>query len=643
MNSRLTRAACIIALAVLALPGVATARVELPRLFSDGAVVQRDQPMRVWGSADAGAQVHVDFNGNAVDVMASDDGRWSATLPAHGAGGPYVLSIKSGGTTRVVRDVLVGDVWLASGQSNMEWPVAQSGGADEVIASANDPQIRHFKIPKSWSAKPERDVVGGDWVPASPESVAKFSAVAYAFARELRAATGVPIGIIDSTWGGSSIEAWMDADSQGLDAQAIARQGSEVSLKDERALASTRTRLARWPQAGIDPAQWHEAGFDDRNWDSIPVPGLWETSGYNGMDGEAWYRASFILSAAEAAAGVMLGVGRIDDSDITWVNGHQVGETRMQYNLPRAYAVPPEALRAGVNHVAVRVSDFGGGGGIHGDAAEVFVQPQGAAKRALDGAWKFRPAQVSVALVDDKNQLPTLLYNAMIHPLQPYPLRGAIWYQGESNANTREQALRYREQFPALINQWRGQWNAPDLPFLWVQLANFSSGTDTATDSPWAILRESQSAALALAATAQAVAIDIGNPADIHPLDKQSVGHRLALGARHVAYGESLVHSGPIYRAARFKDGKAYVDFEPQRSTLAVRGGGDAVQGFELAGADRRFHPAQATVRGDVVVVSSDAVAQPQAVRYAWRDNPENANLGNQENLPASPFRSDAW
>ena len=642
MNNRRRCVAWLIALAVLVLPGVAAARVELPRLFSDGAVVQRDQPMRVWGSADAGAQVHVDFNGNRVNVMASDDGRWSATLPAHGAGGPYVLSIKSGGTTRVVRDVLVGDVWLASGQSNMEWPVAQSGGADEVIASADDPQIRHFKLPKSWSAKPERDVVGGDWVPASPESVAKFSAVAYAFARELRAATGVPIGIIDSTWGGSSIKAWMDADSQGLDAQAIARQGSEVSLKDERALASTRTRLARWPQAGIDPANWHEAGFDDRNWDSILVPGLWEANGYNGMDGEAWYRASFTLSAAEAAAGVTLGVGRIDDSDITWLNGHQVGETRMQYNLPRAYAVPPEALRAGVNHVAVRVSDFGGGGGIHGDAAEVFVQPQGAAKRALDGAWKFRPAQVSVALVDDKNQLPTLLYNAMIHPLQPYPLRGVIWYQGEANAGEGI-AYAYRDQFASMIKDWRANWEQPQLPFLWVQLANFISGVDTATGSPWAMLRESQSVALALPATAQAVAIDIGNPGDIHPADKQCVGYRLALAARHVAYGESLVYSGPVYLAARVEDDKTLVYFNLQGSKLAVRGGGDVVQGFELAGADHRFHPAQATVQGDVVVVSSDDVAQPQAVRYAWRDNPENANLGNQENLPASPFRSDAW
>ena len=643
MNRYRRCAAGVIALGLLALSGIAHARVELPRLFSDGAVLQRDQPMRVWGDADAGARVHVDFNGNTVDVVAGDDGRWSATLPAHGAGGPYQLAISSGGTTRVVHDVLVGDVWLASGQSNMEWSVAQSGGADEVIASAGDPLIRHFKIPKSWSVTLQQDVVGGNWVPASPQTVAKFSAVAYAFARELRATTGVPIGIIDSTWGGSSIEAWMDAASLGLDAQAILQQGREQQLKDERALASTRARLARWPQAGVDPAHWHEAGFDDRDWDSIPVPGPWETGGYNGMDGEAWYRASFNLSAAEAAAGVIIGVGRIDDSDITWVNGHQVGETQMQYNQPRAYAVPPEALRAGVNHVAVRVSDFGGGGGIHGDAGEVFVQPQGAAKRALDGAWKFRPAQVSVALADDKNQIPTLLHNAMIHPLQPYPLRGVIWYQGESNANTRDQALHYREQFPALISQWRRQWNAQDLPFLWVQLANFSSGADTATDSPWAILRESQSAALALPATAQAVAIDIGNPADIHPLDKQSVGHRLALGARHLAYGESLIHSGPVFATAHFEHGMALLEFDLAGSSLAVRGGGDAVQGFQLAGVDRVFYPAMATISGDRVVVKSDAVPLPVAVRYAWRDNPEHADLENRDHLPASPFRSDAW
>ena len=630
-------------LVLLAVSGIADARVVLPRLFSDGVVLQRDQPIRVWGMADAGVPVHVDFNGNAVDVVAGGDGRWSATLPAHAAGGPYQLSIRSGGTSLVVRDVLVGDVWLASGQSNMEWPVAQAGDADAVVAAADDPLIRHFKIPKSWSGKPEQDVAGGSWVAASPQTVAKFSAVAYAFARELRAATGVPIGIIDSTWGGSSIEAWMDAASQGIDAGEIIRQGDARQRSDAQALAGTNARLARWSQSPVDTSRWQEADFNDADWDTIPVPGLWETGGYNGMDGEAWYRSTFTLSAAEAAAGVTLGVGRIDDSDITWVNGQPVGETRMQYNLPRAYAVPATALHAGTNHVAVRVSDFGGGGGIHGDASEVFVQPRGGAKRALDGAWKFRPAKVSVALVDDKNQVPTLLYNAMIHPLQPYPLRGVIWYQGESNAAARANAVQYREQFPALIKQWRRQWDAPDLPFLWVQLANFSSGADTATDSPWAILRESQSAALALPATAQAVAIDIGNPDDIHPLDKQSVGHRLALGARHVAYGESLVYSGPVYRSARFEDGKAYVDFDTQGSALAVLGDGEALQGFELAGDDRRFHAAQARVQGDVVVVSSEAVSKPKAVRYAWRDNPEHANLGNNDQLPASPFRSDTW
>lgn len=643
MNAHCRWAASSIVLALLAVSGIAHARVELPRLFSDGAVLQRDRPLRVWGCADAGARVRVDFNDESVEAKAADDGRWAIILPARGAGGPYVLTVSSGGTSQVVRDVLVGDVWLASGQSNMEWPVAQAGDADAVIAAADDPQIRHFKIPKSWSGKPEPDVVGGSWVAASPQAVAKFSAVAYAFARELRAATGVPIGIIDSTWGGSSIEAWMDAASQGIDADEIIRQGDARQRSDAQALAGTNARLARWSQSPLDTSRWQDADFNDADWDTIPVPGLWETGGYNGMDGEAWYRASFTLSAAEAAAGVTLGVGRIDDSDITWVNGQQVGETRMQYNLPRAYAVPPESLRAGVNHVAVRVSDFGGGGGIHGDASEVFVQPHGGAKRPLDGAWKFRPAKVSVALVDDKNQIPTLLYNAMVHPLQPYPVRGVIWYQGESNAAARANALAYRQQFPALIHQWRRQWNAPGMPFLWVQLANFSSGADTATDSPWAILRESQSAALALPATAQVVAIDIGNPNDIHPLDKQTVGHRLALAARRVAYGESLVHSGPVYRTARFEGGKAYVDFDTQGSALAVRGDGGALSGFELAGDDRRFHPAQARVEGDVVVVSSEAVPQPKAVRYAWRDNPEHANLGNQDQLPASPFRSDAW
>lgn len=627
----------------------AQAKITLPLLFSDGAVVQRDQPLTVWGWARPGAKIEVSLDHRSVDAESSSDGAWRVELPAHAAGGPYLLKAsEAGGDAVTVRDVLVGDVWLASGQSNMELTVAQARDADREIAGAGDQGIRHFKVPKSWSGQPEARLAGGEWQAASPRTVGKFSAAAYYFARELRARNpGVPIGIIDSTWGGSRIEAWIDGATQGLDAQAIAKQAGELQARDQSALAGTRARVARWPQKEVDTSRWNQADFDDRDWDRIAVPGLWEDGGYNGMDGEAWYRASFTLSDAEAKAGVLLGIGRIDDSDIAWVNGQQVGETRMQYNLPREYPVPPRALHAGVNRIAVRVQDFGGGGGIHGDAGEVFVQPQGAAKRPVDGAWKFRPAQVALAMIDDKNQYAALLYNQMIHPLQPYPVRGVIWYQGEANA-TAADAYRYRDLFAAMIKQWRGDWKQPALPFLWVQLANFKSGADVSgqsagVGSPWALLRESQSHTLALPATAQAVTIDIGNPDDIHPLDKQEVGHRLALAARHVGYGESLVYSGPVYRTARFKGPEARVEFDPSASALAVRGGGGEAHGFELAGADRRFHPGRAVLEGDTLVVVSDEVERPQAVRYGWSDNPEHADLINRDGLPASPFRSDAW
>ncbi len=627
-------------LGLLAVP--AAQAVELPRIFADGMVVQRDQPVRVWGEAAPGARVHVTFAGHEATAQAGADGRWSLALPAQTAGGPHVMRIDDGAQAHVLSDVLVGDVWLASGQSNMEWPIAQSADPQVEAARATDPQIRHFKIPKSWSGEPQAQLEGGEWVASSPQAAPKFSAVAHFFARELRKVTGVPIGIIDSTWGGSRIEAWMDAPSQGVDAAALRAQADRLRDADARALQRTHANLARWTSGPADDTGWQAPGLDARDWAPIAVPSLWEKTGWDGLDGVAWYRATFTLSAEEAAAGATLGVGRIDDSDVTWVNGVQVGETRMQYNQPRRYRIPASALRAGVNQVAVRVSDFGGGGGIHGEPAEVFVQPQGGKARALAG-WTFRPANVTVALVDDKNQHPTLLYNRMIHPLQPYALRGVIWYQGESNANTVAEALKYRTQFPALIQQWRRQWQAPDLPFLWVQLANFSSGVDQGDTSPWAVLRESQSATLVLPATAQVVTIDIGNPTDIHPLNKQDVGKRLALAARHVAYGEALVYSGPVHAQAQFTAGAATLTFDGGGSALAVRGGGTRVHGFTLAGADRVFHPAEASLVDGRVVVRSDAVKTPVAVRYGWSDNPADADLINAAGLPASPFRTDAW
>ncbi len=641
MSARPTRCLhWLAALALAALPASAWAELQLPLLFVDGAVLQRDVPMRVWGWATPGARIHVRLDGAAATAVAAVDGRWQAQLPVHAAGGPYVLEVQGDGAQRRIGDVLVGDVWLASGQSNMEWPLAQARDGAREVAAANDPQLRHFKVPKSWSPLPQRQLAGGEWKAATAQDAGAFSAVGYFFARELRKSTGVPIGIIDSSWGGSAIEAWMDAAALGMDAAQTERSIAALQAKDAQTLAAVRQRIARWPAVADGAEQWRDGDLDDSDWDRIAVDRNWEASGYDGMDGIAWYRAAFTLSAEEAKAGIALGIGQVDDSDVTYVNGQAVGHTEQRWNLPRVYRVPAAALRAGVNHIAVQVTDLSGGGGLHGDDSERFVQLGDGTKRPLR-EWRFRPAKVSVTLDDGRNQQPTLLYNRMIHPLQPFPLKGVIWYQGESNAYEGG-ALRYREQFATLIRSWREERTQPQLPFLWVQLANFQAGSDKGDLSPWAQLRESQSKTLALPATAQAVTIDIGAPGDIHPTNKQDVGHRLALAARHVAYGERLVYSAPVFAQAEFGGHAVALRFDPMGSALAVRGGGPLL-GFSVAGADRRFHPAQARIDGDRVVVESAEVAQPQAVRYAWSENPAEANLVNREQLPVSPFRTDTW
>jgi len=634
---------CLRWLAVLSLiapPASAWAALQVPLLFTDGAVLQRDVPMRVWGWATPGARIQVRLDGAAASATAAADGRWQAQLPAHAAGGPYVLEVEGDGTRRRIGDVLVGDVWLASGQSNMEWPLAQARDGAREVAAANDPQLRHFKVPKSWALQPEQRLAGGEWKAATPDNAGAFSAVGYFFARELRRSTGVPIGIIDSSWGGSAIQAWMDAASQGMDTAQTERGIAEMQAKDAQTLAAVKQRIARWPAVRDGAEQWRAPDLDDSGWDRIPVDRNWESSGYDGMDGIAWYRTSFTLSAAQAKTGVTLGVGQVDDSDVTYVNGQAVGHTENRWNLPRVYAVPAAVLKPGRNQIAVQVTDLSGGGGLHGDAGERFVQLGDGTRLPLQ-EWRFRPAKVSVTLDDGRNQQPTLLYNRMIHPLQPFAVKGVIWYQGESNAYAYG-ALRYREQFAALIRSWRQERGQPQLPFLWVQLANFQAGSDKGDLSPWAQLRESQSKTLALPATAQAVTIDIGSPTDIHPTNKQDVGHRLALAARHVAYGETLVYSAPTFQGAEFAAHAARLRFDPMGSALAVRGGGP-LRGFSVAGADRRFHPAQARIEGDSVLVESAEVAQPQAVRYAWSENPAEANLVNREQLPVSPFRTDTW
>ncbi len=611
----------------------------------DGMVLQRDAPVPLRGWAKASARVAVTFAGDSFVARADAGGAWSVTLPARAAGGPFDLTVAAAGERLRVADVLVGDVWLCSGQSNMEWAVDYAADAAAEIAAANDPRIRHFKLPRAWAPRPLAAQPGLRWRPALPEHVGGFTAVGYFFARSLRPHVDVPIGLLDATWGGSRIEPWMSARALALDENAMQRilAGEEAWAKEVRERLRARVGVLPDRDGGLVDGKplWADPGLDETSWDRIEVPARWEEAGFEGMDGVAWYRTAFDLSADEARSGVRIGLGTIDDSDVAWVNGHEVGRTTLAWNQPRLYTVPPAHLREGRNVLAVRVEDTGGGGGIWGSKELLFVE--GARRRPLAGAWRFRLGVVTVSLDFHKTEVPTVIFNAMVHPLQSYPVAGVLWYQGESNAGGAD-AFAYRRLFPALIRDWRAGWGRRDLPFLWVQLASYMPAASEPAESSWAVLRESQTAALALPRTAQAIAIDIGDADDIHPANKQEVGRRLALAARRVAYGEDVVHSGPSYRRHEVRDGRIVIAFDHVGSGLVARGDASGrIVGFAVAGADRRFVWAEAAVAGDTVQVWSDRVRKPMAVRYSWADNPAGANLYNREGLPAGPFRTDDW
>lgn len=626
-------------------PAVAQAGIELPLLFSPGAVLQRDQPLRVWGWDTPGAKVQLDFDGSQASAVADAQGRWQVVLPAHAAGGPYVLKLGDDHGQRRIGNLMVGDVWLCSGQSNMEFMVSQVRNASAEMARADDPAIRQFKVPRSAAATQQPRLQGGEWVAASPSSVGDFSAVCWFFARDMQARTHVAQGLINSSWGGSDIVAWLDAKTGRFDMPAVLAKRKADAAVEAAKMAQTRQRIARWPLLRADvkaadgtPA-WAAEKLDLTGWDSLPVPSDWEAAGYFDMDGIGWYRTQFTLDVAEAAHGVTLGLGRIDDSDRSYVNGHLVGHMDLAWDTQRIYQVPAAVLHAGSNTIAVRVHDLGGGGGLAGTADGEYVQLADGTRRTLAGHWRFRPAAVTVTATGEDQLTPALLYNAMIHPLIGYPLRGIVWYQGEQNALP-GLAVAYRDQLKALIQSWRAQWKQPALPFLWVQLPNFKAGEDTAAGSPWAELRASQAAALAMPHTGQAVTIDLGESNNIHPTNKQDVGHRLALVARRIVLGDPVVDAGPTYRSLRVAGNQAVLSFDTQGETLAVRGGSSVLRGFEIAGTDGRYQAAQARIEGDAVVVSNAAVAHPVAVRYAWSEDPVEANLVNRDGLPAAPFRT---
>jgi len=623
----------------------AGAAVRLPVLLSDHAVLQRGEPIPVWGWADAGEAVRVRWRGHDWRTRADASGRWRIRLPAQAAGGPYTLEVSASNTLRV-EDLLVGDVWIASGQSNMEFELADSdGGAAEVAAAAAHPRIREIKVPRTVAFEPREDLAAAAWQPAGPATAGTFSAVAWHFARRLEGELGVPVGIVDSSWGGTHLETWTSRAGLARDAdfaEAMARLPRSAAELGALRQAQLEQMLTRWqpglPALAAEPEGWAAIDHDDHAWPTLNTPGIWEEQGLDGLDGTVLMRREVTLDAAQAAAPATLSLGTIDDRDRTWVNGVSVGGLD-DWDKPRRYALPAGLLRPGRNVIAVEVIDDGGDGGFYGDPALLRLE-LGPTAIPLAGRWRARVLDMLHRTVPDANDMATLLFNGMVSPLTRWPAAGVIWYQGESNV---PRAAQYARTLPLMIDDWRRAWGRPALPFYIVQLASFMPLKDNRLDtSAWAELRDAQRQAARLPHAGLAVTIDIGAADDIHPRNKRDVGLRLAGLALHDLHRRPIEARGPEWRAQRIEGKRIVLSFDHVGAGLATRERGAPLRGFAVADAQGRFHAATATIEGRQVIVSSADVPAPKAVRYAWVDNAGEANLVSLDGLPAGPFRTDA-
>lgn len=647
---KITRPLVLLMLILLLPASDLCAEIRLPEVIGSNMVLQRNMELNIWGWADSREKVTVTFNGQKESVRAGKDGTWKITLQPMKAGGPFDMVIDGKNEIKLT-NILVGDVWVCSGQSNMEWSVQNSNHADEEIAAADHPGIRLFTVPRNIQFMPAEDIPPADWQVCSPETVPGFSAVGYFFGREIHRETGVPVGLISSNWGGTNVETWTSREMSMTDP--VMR--TAIASLEDISLAELQARVERERQeliaslGGLQPGivdgepVWAKPGLDLSAWKEMEVPGLWEDAGLAGLDGVVWYRRTFKLTAKQSGQDAVLKLGPIDDSDRTWINGQEVGATMNAYDQDREYRVEASLLREGENSLVVRIEDYRGGGGFWG-SPDAMVLKSANGDIALAGKWKYRVSSsdfvVNISNNISPNSKPTLLFNGMIHPLLNYGVLGAIWYQGESNAG---QAYRYRKLFPNLIKDWRRHWNNPDLGFYFVQLANYKAAKNPPAESDWAELREAQTMTLALPRTGMAVTIDIGEAGDIHPKNKQDVGKRLALAALHDTYGKNIAWSGPVLEDMVIDGPTAILQFDPRGSELVVRDKYGYVKGFAIAGEDRVFHWARGVQYGNKIYLRSDAVDAPVAVRYAWADNPDDANIYNAEGLPAGPFRTDEW
>ena len=636
-----------------AIPQLPKPTLEVNSLFTDHMILQRDDYATVWGKAKPHSVVGIQssWDENA-KTLTDNEGVWSTKIKTSSANGSQSLTLSSEGDTIIINDVLLGEVWLASGQSNMEMPITGWPPTDIIqdsaneIATANYPDIRMITVPRNKSSKP-LETFSGSWEKASPSTVGDFSATAYFFARQLHQELGVPVGIIHTSWGGTPAESWVSKEQLAslgdFDEQLSFLIDPAKEKETDRWFSNKQKRAVPDSEFG-----WQELELLDENdqnqlpiaRQSITLPGRYDNSLNSEIDGAFWLYKEFNLD--NVGGDMQLSMGAVDDMDATFVNGHPVGQMvgAGKYNMSRSYTVPVSSLKVGSNLVAIRAIDTGGPGTVDGP----ITLSSSTKTMSLDGEWISRPAAEifdgqfytyqglsSVERPDifkTNSHTPSVLFNAMINPLLPYTIKGAIWYQGESNVG---RASQYTRLFPAMISDWRKRFGST-FPFYFVQIAPFDYG-----DAPSQKLRDAQRRTLSLENTGMVVTMDIGNYNNIHPANKQDVGKRLAGLAMANEYGKEIVSSGPLYESVKYSEGKATLTFSHVGSGLVAADSG--LTGFELAGSDGQFTSAEATIEGETVIVRSNEISNPTLVRYAY-DNEGLPTLFNKEGLPASSFSS---
>ncbi|MGK9368656.1 sialate O-acetylesterase [Melioribacter sp. Ez-97] len=648
--------------------------LKMPSIFSDNMVLQQNSKVAVWGLSNPGAEITVKASWNeSAKATADQNGKWIAHLKTPSAGGPYLLSVTDGKSEMEFKNVLIGEVWLCSGQSNMEmplegWPPTDTvAHSKEVIANATNKNIRFFTVTRAISEKPEFDCVG-HWEESNPESAAKFSATAYFFGKKLYEELNVPVGLIHSSWGGTPVEAWT-----GAKYISTVDEYKDIveKLKDARKeIDRLKAWLAEKPTVDINsiksPTPWKgldlndsecaKPDFDDSAWKTMDLPVKWESTEIGNFDGVVWFRKNATIKDEWVNKELILELGPIDDMDVTYVNGVKLGgyEEGGYWQTDRIYRIPAELVKDKNIMIAVRVIDTQGGGGIWGSSEKMKIRPADSNESiSLAGAWKYLPVAEyyggKLYLFDVKNAeyykrpklsveyssfTPTLLFNGMIAPLIPYGIKGAIWYQGESNAGNPEL---YKTLFPLMIKNWREEWGLGDFPFYYVQIAPYNYGPNVESQK----LREAQLMTLSVPNTGMAVTLDIGNPNNIHPANKKDVGERLARWALAKNYGKKIEFSGPIYKSMKIEGNKIILTFDYTDGGLVIK----EINGennFLIAGKDKVFKKAKVEIKDDKLIVYSDSVEKPAAVRYCW-DNISEGTLFNKAGLPASSFRTDNW